>query len=669
MPHSVLCVLLAATFAATNVASFCANNLHRPSCCHVPSSSHLFADIVADGTDIVTTEIATLSNVEYHSDESIAAELKDRYIQLDGAAVVAEQQPRRDNYVCRRLAKEIWRDWDNALDTLCKAYPYLDHHSPSVPLMRKQEIHLDGKAISAAIEVLGRTKKLDEAFMLLDQTADIYTMLSSIAIERNDYVEKKCLEADMRSCYRAAITAAGASGDWRVGLMLLHRHMPERVGLYPNAEAYHSQIAACKKCGAVDAALCLLTEMEVGRVISSRIAVETSRPVPSPDRMAYVVAITACGQNKRCDEAASLLERMRKRGIAPGISEYNQVLSAYGQGRHKDALRLLKVVEEDDNVLANSETYNIVVKCCGKDDAWDEASRIMRKSGALPSLSDDVLDRDGTDVVKEQCKSESSHYYIDLHKLPRHGTGKNMYWEIGRYQRSDYSSIIVGLQPHRNPLQNGLSLVFMDDSTSTSTKLGFMLLRHTSEDSSTLFSALIGMLVDEKHRGKGLSSTFVAIWLRLCVDLGVFPRAENIRKPLISVALDKFGFQPQKGRVAVEVSSISDVDHHGKWEADIALYSPSHQSLNGLYRERDMRVQKMMVSTQPPNPRGKLVHVGCGFHHPVYNPSNHDNTCQGSLDNLRMRIDETLQRSGGTLSFNDDVDLLKKASFGFVRHA
>ena len=683
------CLVLAAlaAFGADDCHVTCfSNNLivppHRRSC-----TFQLRADVSAsgllatDGTDVLRIDVVNSNAImaPLNDDQRIAAELTERVEQVRAAESEAEiqehskEQQRRNSYTNvrrRRLAKEIWRDWDGALDLLVQHYPFFDTSSPSVPMMRKSDMVLDGKALSATIEVLGRSDRLDEALLLLDQTADVFTLLFSMARAEDDCSQMKQLEADMRGCYRAGLSAAGNCGRWRIGLMLLQQHMSERTGLYPNAEAYHTMIACCRKCGAVDAALSLLTEMECGRVITSLVVKSQSRPVPKVDRMAYVTAITACTQEKRCDDAANILVRMKRRGIEPAISEYNQVLSAYSRagGRHKDVLGLLTNIEDSPNVDANSETYDIVIRCCGKDAAWNEASRIMKRIGLSPT------DSKGTGKSKMLSKENSydySIYYDNLNRLPKLGKGKDMYWEIGRYSRSDFKSgeIIVGVQPHRNPKANGISLVFMDASNTTD-KLGFMLLRHSlgmgGKGADDMFSALIGMLVDEKHRGNGLSSTFVAIWLQLCLDLGVYPRAEVMKKPLISAALAKFGFKPLKGGVPVEIAPISAVSGQViKWEATVAMYSPKHQSLGGIYRERDLRVQKLVVASEPPSPRGTLVYLGTGFSHPIYDPSGL--TCHDSKEKLERKVDTILRRSnGGSLRLNDNLDLLKKALFGFA---
>lgn len=702
-PNSLAFAALAA-FAADDCYVSCFSNHHIASSV-LPrgrrSSSLLHADssgvIAAGGIDGLALAIDAVGTdtlpviVPLNDDQRIASELTERVEQVRAAEAEKEEhnkeQLRRSNYVNvrrRRLAKEIWRDWDGALDLLVEQYPFFDTSKPSVPIMKREEFYLDGKCISSTIEVLGRSERLDEALLLLDQTADVYNIVCSTAKSGNHDSRVKRLEADMRLCYKAALSAAGNCGRWRIGHMLLQWHMPERTGLRPNAEAYHTQIASCRKCGAVDAALTLLTEMEYGRVITSFVSGDELRSVPKVDRMAYITAITACTQNKRCDDAATILTRMKRRGIEPAISEYNQVLSVYAKAgdRHRDALGLLSKIEKSANVDANKETYDIVIRCCGKDGAWNEASRIMERTGVSPAdnkgSGKSQNSSSGADISKDDTYDYSK-YYEDLNRLPKLGKGKDMYWEIGRCSRSERKDddIIVGVQPHRNPKRNGVSLVFME-AANPEKKLGFMLLRHSLGDKSgddrydstmtPLFSALIGMLVDEQYRGAGLSSTFVAIWLQICLDLEVFPQAEVIKKPLISAALAKFGFNPLKGGVPVEISPVSVLaNQEMKWEATVALYSPKHQSLGGIYRERDLRVQKLVVASDPPSPRGTLVYVGAGFHHPMYNPSFLPNfTCQDNKEKLTRDVSTVLQRSNGSLFLNDDVDLLKKALFGFA---
>eukprot|EP00957_Ditylum_brightwellii_P051959 3941117-Ditylum_brightwellii.AAC.1 len=189
---------------------------------------------------------------------------------------------------------------------------------------------------------------------------------------------------------------------------------------------------------------------------------------------------------------------MKRYGYQPDISTYHEVISAYLKvgKRHKDALRLLDKIENDVNVVPNSATYNLVIRCCGKDGAWEEASKVTQRSERGSLRNNDV---NKTNVTFSATTAEESHYsdYFDvLNAFSKRGKAKDEYYHIGTYCRSSQKFYDVGIQPHRNPAQNGISLIFVDGVRKE--KLGFMLLRHTSEDdyegkqhSSKLFSAII----------------------------------------------------------------------------------------------------------------------------------------------------------------------------------
>ena len=575
-------------------------------------------------------------------------------------------------FASRRLSKKIWScgsDWELALNLLYEAYPFFISQ-PTAPYKQGAECQLDGKSISATIEVLGKSGRFTDALRLTERATELYAILS---LRANNNASAQ-LEADMRMCYRSCISAAGNCGRFRVGFKLLHEIMPQRTGLSPTVDAYHALIAACGRCGAVEAALLLVTEMESGRMLLCDAAAETRVP-PKADRLAYVTAITACSQNRRCDEAAKILHRMRKYGVDPDISTYHQVLSAYSKlgGRHKDALRLLETIEADEITKPNNSTYNIVISCCGKDGAWDDVKRIMERSGLLDEGQNSkniALQASKISEGKFEAYGYSD-YFTDLNLFQRRGKGKDRFWEIGRYHQDDsIQPIIIGIQPNRNPIRNGVSLVFYDAQTDE--KVGFMLLRHkakTYRNKEQLFSAIIGMLVTEKYRGKGFSSLFVAIWVQMCLDIDAFPRAEKMKKPLISLALDRFGFLPQKGGVEIEISPIGNVRYghdfaEPSWGADVALFSPTGQALEGLYRERDLRVQRMILSRHAPKPRGKLVYVGTGFHHPVFS-GDFEDARTNSKAQLCKCIDSTI--GNGSLAFHGDFDLIRRAAFGFIR--
>lgn len=86
---------------------------------------------LALGIDAVGTEAPPLM-ISVDNDQRIASELTERVEQMRAAEAEKEEydeeQQRRSicmNVRRRRLAKEIWRDWDGALDLLVEQYPFL----------------------------------------------------------------------------------------------------------------------------------------------------------------------------------------------------------------------------------------------------------------------------------------------------------------------------------------------------------------------------------------------------------------------------------------------------------------------------------------------------------------------------------------------------------------
>ena len=133
-----------------------------------------------------------------------------------------------------------------------------------------------------------------------------------------------------------------------------------------------------------------------------------------------------------------------------------------------------------------------------------------------------------------------------LRGLTKSGKGHNSHWHVGNLH-GDELSARVSLMVDRNPDAPSLRLIFREDD---GRKIGYMLLERGDD-----FSAMRGMHLSEVHRGRGHSKRLLAIWLRLCLVGGVLPRTRMINKPLLSLALHRFGFSSADGRgVAVEVT-------------------------------------------------------------------------------------------------------------------
>ncbi|KAL7516779.1 hypothetical protein ACHAWX_001757 [Stephanocyclus meneghinianus] len=389
------------------------------------------------------------------------------------------------------------------------------------------------------------------------------------------------------------------------------------------------------------------------------------------DRMGYQTAITSLAKHSNVEMAISLLNRMKSRGFLPDVNCYNMVLIGIakqaGKARsgksipgnvkiewHKVALDILQEMIDQD-LRPTDQAYNSVIAACGKEGAWDEARKtmkmelnfsihaldessfrenLMQSSDAIdvmtviesnPSVCN-VQNKDKRNVTKSHdgVSTAPNHlveYFKDLKCYKKRGKGKDCWWEIGDY-RSDTLSIIIGIQPHRNPVRNGLSIVFHDMKTGM--KLGRILLKNSfSKRNGSLYSSIVGMEIDKSRRGEGLSKVLVSIWFKICLSTNAYPRAALMNKPLISLVLMQFGFVPQEGGTCVELirlgnanEPIENIEHNPVF----GLYS-SNKSLQGVFSQRVLRSQNIAILNHdvPPSSRGKgtKIYIKTTFEHPI----------------------------------------------------
>lgn len=126
-----------------------------------------------------------------------------------------------------------------------------------------------------------------------------------------------------------------------------------------------------------------------------------------------------------------------------------------------------------------------------------------------------------------------------LDGLEKVGQGRDAAWRLCSYRGGTFD-IDVSLALDRNPDEPCCKLVF---HAADGAKVGHMLLA-CGESAS----ALRGMYVSPALRGRGLSKLLLAIWLSLCHTAGVKTCTRTINKPLLSLALSRFGFAPSNGR-------------------------------------------------------------------------------------------------------------------------
>ena len=543
---------------------------------------------------------------------------------------------------------------------------------------------MDGKSIVAALEVLRKAYNIPAALRLLRLSVETMQYNHKVRTYRAQQQQVEEVEEDAahdkneaRRVYKAIFSLLGhASQSSKTGVAnyspllikhLLHHHMPVVATISPTKETYHAAINALGRFGECDLILSILGEMEASYKMSIRAqnneCVTQNTAVPVVDRMAYQSAIASLARHGHCREATGLLERMQSKGFQePDMNIYNELLIGIAKevGRkcshnnesddnstkplHKVALDILHEMEMK-NKKPTDQTYNSIISSCGKVGAWDDAARVaskMRSSSANAIVNSgialdqeaqagNILDGDIIPQSNGMHTNTNAAYFHHLQCYRQGGKGKDSWWEIGRYILSDDQIIIIGIQPHRNPVMNGLSLVFYDKATLV--KLGRMLLKNNSSPSQPEkgkiqtprhWSSLIGMEVNTSRRGEGLSKKFVAIWLRICLETNAYPRAAVMNKPLISYVLSQFNFMPHSGGSRVELIRLNKEDESstkGNEAVVFGLYSSTAKSLHSLFSQRVLRTQNIgILDHLPPYAtpeRRAAIYLKTQFEHPI----------------------------------------------------
>ena len=478
---------------------------------------------------------------------------------------------------------------------------------------------------------------------------------------------------ELRQIYKSIISFVGRTDTIsvpvasRLVLHLLHVHMTSTAQIQPGTEIYHAALNALGMRGKDSEVLDLLGAMEQSFEIGVTMqSAETSinkrsndtfscaHQCPYVDKMSYQTAISSLSKIGSIETAISILYRMQSKGFLPDINCYNVVLIgiAKAAGRassvknsearwHQAALKILEEMQ-NQGLRPTEQVYNSVIAACAKEGAWSEAAMIEQKekgmNGQPPYNSRLGTKKERHNIESSDRNVENTRimnnltvvYFKDLECYEKVGKGKDSWWKIGQCTRTDESVIFIGLKPHKNPVRNGLSLVFYDEKSGF--KLGRMLLKNSSSKrrehqyKDILYSSIVGMEVAKSLRGQGLSKIFVAIWLRICLMIDAYPRAALMNKPLISLVLMQFGFVPQEGGTCCELiqldnkcSCIGD----NKNDADgytptFGLYSSSTRSLQGVFSDRVLRTQHMAILNHiPQSARNKrfTIYIKTTFEH------------------------------------------------------
>eukprot|EP00956_Cyclotella_meneghiniana_P025589 scaffold53590_cov95-Cyclotella_meneghiniana.AAC.1 len=442
----------------------------------------------------------------------------------------------------------------------------------------------------------------------------------------------------IRQIYKAVVSLLGQSNNVsdnvasRLILHFLHKHMPMVTQIEPEPEIYHAALNSLGRRGESNELLNLLEGME--RSYKTR----SCNKYPPVDQMAYQTAISSLSKHGNTDTALSILHHMKATEFLPDVNCYNVLLIGLAKeaGRannldsdrkvHEVALQMLQEMELQ-NLNPSEQAYNSVISACCKDRAWREAAKIewretLNVSSGIPTEIDlnetpNRITQNNSSAVTS--KNQLATYFRNLECYKKVGKGKDSWWEIGQCIRNG-TSIIIGIHPHRNPVRNGLSLVFYHEGM----KLGRLLLKNSSlekvergNSGSLLYSSIVGMEVDESHRGQGLSKLFIAIWLQCCLSIGAYPRAAMMNKPLISLVLIQFGFIPNEGGTCCELIRLSN--RNKQFAPKFGLYSSS-KTLQGVFSERVLRSQNIAIldhASLSTRSEASTIYIKTTFEHPV----------------------------------------------------
>lgn len=206
-------------------------------------------------------------------------------------------------------------------------------------------------------------------------------------------------------------------------------------------------------------------------------------------------------------------------------------------------------------------------------------------------------------------------------------------WRTGRFELEDLS-FDVALKKDRAVQEDCLSLVFgfdHDDPHRNSAEVGYVLFSRIAD-----CFALRGMKVHNVARGRGLSKIFLALWLHLCLELGVRPatrclfgghairrashrrllsHGRSIEKPLISYALQHFSFIPRSTSSPAIELRIAPLDASDPLSPCL-MWSPELQRLKSKVSKRSQKSQNLRIVEECPE-KAKAVYINTEYGLPM----------------------------------------------------
>jgi predicted GNAT family acetyltransferase len=541
--------------------------------------------------------------------------------------------PNSDIFHPKHIIKELSScglDSDKAFKVLLKRQPFLAQ--PNISYAGSY----DSKPILHLIGILSKTNDIDRAYELLSrviQSHDTSTPTSYVL-----------------QTYKGIIGMLGTKKQYEKIMEYVYNDIPFYTKMPPPIDIYHVAISALGRGKKIRLVTKLIQDMRKNKDIKMLCKDGSSLEYkfPTPDRMAYLTALTASTRNKASDISVMLLSNMSEQGIKPDRIAYTQVLASLAQCPSKFRCdQSFKIWQDMENNNESSDaSYKSLLNIFTKEKKWDDVALVRQRIHSEKMLID-----------------ETSGFLLDLDKLEK-VQGNKVWYKLGHveYGNEIGSDLIFGIQNHRNPTDNGVSLVFYE---ATGTKIGYMLIRNQLNQ-QILFSDIIGMYIQEEHRGRGIAKVCIAIWLQLCLICRAFPRSEKINKPLLSLILSKFGFKPNDGGVDIEISPISNtkVDLTKlNWRPNFAIYSKSISPNDGTFGDRELVTQRMVVVNTPPYPRGKLATVKTSLYHPSAKLASQCAKTEHETLELQNQINKVLQHK--IQLYVEDI-VLSNVLFGYL---
>lgn len=570
-----------------------------------------------------------------------------------------------------------------ALDALAATYPHLTISSNETSMMCDESewsysrllnilyqgtnmcdaglpLVIDGKSISMTIEVLCKANNISAATLLLKRSVDGVLYNRQLNYHTDDNNELCTVYKAVLSMLGRVQSSSACADNSKFTLHLLQEHIRNVACIQPGLQLYHAALNSLGRQGNYEAILLLLNNMQ--------------SPTKA-DRMAYQIAISSLAKSGgECYAATQLLILMKERGFSPDLVCYNELLIGIAKQAGSDkerrwhvlALDILQDIESQKELsnCITDQTYNSVIAACGKEGAWVAAASVARRSNSSTFYNYSTAD---------DSEQQSSYFSNLVDVFKKHGKGKEAWWEVAKYRCGTNLEISVGIQPHRNPKQNGFSLVFYRGDEMKLGKVGRILLKSSAAPFTNFhYSSIIGMEVNKELRGEGLSKVLIAIWLHICLyTKAAFPRAAKMNKPLIALVLSKFGFVPDDGGTRCVLIRLENdaKDHNPRF----GLYSAQRKSLDGAFSHRVLRTQNIKLLGSPPNSRGADVVIKTTFSHPYKPPDDERNddelqrerTLLEEKINAALNLGENNDKGGGKMEYFASNEKLRRAFLSF----